>query len=182
MIHLVSSFRKHAQKYMIECKQTLIMVKFPKRIYTSEEVERARELIKKGHKHRLKIEGSPDFQQKVKEALDLIKTAQYYDFLCTYIKQIIEIDGFSQLRESEAVIWTNKYMVEDPIEGAGFLIQKAHQMKDYIDGKLYYDKAEINAVRKRIQFLQTLKNKSKNQTIKKKCEKSLKRWTETPFP
>jgi len=158
------------------------MVKFPKRVYTTEEVERARELIKKGHKHRLKIKGSPDFKQKVKEALDLIKTAQYYDFLRTYIKQVIEIDGFSQLRESEITIWANKYAVEDPIEGAGFLVQKAYQMKDYIEGKLYYDKGEINAVRKRIQFLEILRNKSKDQTVKRKCEESLKRWTETPFP
>jgi hypothetical protein len=157
-------------------------MEFPKRIYTTEEVERARELIKKGHKHRLKVKGNPDFKQKAKEALNLIRTAKYYDFLRTYIKQIIEIDGFSQLRESESVIWANKYTVEDPIEGAGFLIQKAHQMKDYIEGRLYYDKAEINAVRKRIQFLETLKDKSKNQTVKRKCEESLKHWTETPFP
>lgn len=158
------------------------MVKFPKRLYTIEEIKRARELIKKGHKHRLKIKGSPEFKQKVKETLRLIKIAQYYDFLRTYIKQIIEIDGFSQLRESESVIWANKYAVEDPIECAGFLVQKSHQMKDYIEGRLYYDKGEINAVRKRIQFLETLKNKSKNQTVKRRCEESLKRWTETPFP
>jgi len=157
-------------------------MEFPKRIYTTEEVERARELIKKGHKHHLKVKGSPEFKQKVKEALSLIKTAQYYDFFRTYIKQVIEINVFSQLRESESVIWTNKYAVEDPIECSSFLIQKAHQMKDYIEGRLYYDKGEINAVKKRIQFLETLKNKSKNQIIKKKCEESLKRWTETPFP
>jgi len=158
------------------------MVEFPKRVYTIEEVERARELIKKGHKHRLRIKGSPEFKQKVNEALDLIRTAQYHDFLRTYIKQVIEIEGVSQLRESEIAVWANKYAIEDPIEGAGFLIQKAQQMKDYIEGRLYYDKAEINAVRRRIQFLETLRNKSKNQAIKKKCEESLKRWTETPFP
>ena len=157
-------------------------MEFPKRIYTTEEIEKARELIKKGHKHHLKIKGSPEFKQKVKEALSLIKTAQYYDFFHTYIKQVIEINGFSQLRETESVIWANKYAVEDPIECSGFLIQKAHQMEDYIEGRLYYDKGEINAVKKRIQFRETLKNKSKNQIIKKKCEESLKRWTETPFP
>ncbi len=158
------------------------MVKFPKRVYTAEEIERARKLIKRGHKHRLKIKGSPDFKQKVKEALSLVKTAQHYDFFRTYIKQVIEINGFSQLRESEITIWANKYAVEDSIEGAGFLIQKAHQMKDYIEGRLYYDKGEINAVRRRIQFLEILRNKTKNQAMKKKCEESLKRWTETPFP
>jgi len=158
------------------------MAKFPERVYTIEEVERARELIEEGYKHRLRIKGSPQFKQKVKESLDLIKTAQHYDFLRTYIKQIIEIEGFSQLRESEVAVWANKYALEEPIEGAGFLIQKAHQMKDYIEGRLYYDKGEINAVRKRIRFLETLKKKSEDQTVKKKCEESLKRWTETPFP
>ena len=158
------------------------MAKFPKRVYTIEEVERVRGLIEEGYKHRLRIKGSLQFKQKVKEALSPIKTAQYYGFLRTYIKEIIEIDGFSQLRESEVAVWANRYAVEDPIEGAGFLIQKAHQMKDYIEGRLYYDKGEINAVRKRIRFLETLKDKSKNQTIKKKCDESLKRWTETPFP
>jgi len=148
------------------------MAKFPERDYTIEE----------GYKHRLRIKGSPQFKQKVKESLDLIKTAQHYDFLRTYIKQIIEIEGFSQLRESEVAVWANKYALEEPIEGAGFLIQKAHQMKDYIEGRLYYDKGEINAVRKRIRFLETLKKKSEDQTVKKKCEESLKRWTETPFP
>ena len=158
------------------------MIRFPERVYTIEEVERARGLIEEGYKHRLRIKGSPQFKQKVKESLDLIKTAQHYDFLRTYIKQIIEIEGFSQLRESEVAVWANKYALEEPIEGAGFLIQKAHQMKDYIEGRLYYDKGEINAVRKRIRFLETLKKKSEDQTVKKKCEESLKRWTETPFP
>ncbi|MDH5450720.1 MAG: hypothetical protein OEX77_07470 [Candidatus Bathyarchaeota archaeon] len=157
-------------------------MEFPKRVYTADEVETAKELIREGHKHRLKIKGKPEFKQRIKEALGLIKTAQFYDFLRTYIRQIIEIDGFSQLRETESVIWLSKYAVEDPIEGAGFLIQKAHQMKDYIEGRLYYDKGEVNAVKKRVQFLQHLKTRSKNPTLKRKCEDRLKRWTETPFP
>ena len=157
-------------------------MRFPKRVYTIKEVKRARELIAKGYKHRLKVVGSPDFKSKAKEALKLIRTAKYHDFLRTYIRQIREIDGLSQLREAEATIWANKYAVADPIEAAGFIIQKTQQMKDYIEGKLYYDKGEIKAVEKRKEFLETLKDKSKNQAVKKKCEENLKKWAEITFP
>jgi len=157
-------------------------MRFPKRVYTVEEVKKARELIAKGYKHRLKVVGSPDFRSKTREALKLIKTAQYYDFLRTYIRQIREIDGLSQLREAEAAIWANNYAVADPIEAAGFIIQKAQQMKDFIEGKLYYDKGEIKAVEKRIEFLETLRDRSKNQAVKEKCEENLKRWAELTFP
>jgi len=157
-------------------------MKFPERVYTVKEVKKARALIEKGHKHNLEVSGSPDFKRKVEEALELIKTAEYYDFLRTYIRQIREIGGLSQLREAEAAIWANKYAVADPIEAAGFIIQKAHQMKDFIEGKLYYDKGEIKAVEKRIEFLRTLRDRSKNQAVKKKCEENLKRWAELTFP
>ena len=155
---------------------------FPERVYTVDEVKKAREFIAKGYKHRLRVVGSPDFKNKTKEALKLIKTAKYYDFLRTYIRQIREIGGLSQLREAEVAIWANKYAVADPIEAAGFIIQKAQQMKDFIEGRLYYDKGEIRAVEKRIQFLETLRDRSKNQEVKKKCEEALKRWAELTFP
>ena len=157
-------------------------MRFPERVYTVKEVKKARELIEKGYKHRLKVVGSPDFRSKAKEALKLIRTAKYYDFLRTYIRQIREIDGLSQLREAEASIWANKYAIVDPVEAAGFVIQKAQQMKDFIEGRLYYDTAEIKAVEKRIEFLETLRNRSKNQAVKKKCEENLKKWAELTFP
>jgi len=157
-------------------------MKFPKRVYTAEEVKKAVYLIGKGYKHNLEVKGSPDFRNKVEEALKLIKTAEYYDFLRTYIRQIREIDGLSQLREAEAAIWANKYAVADPIEAAGFIIQKAQQMKDFIEGRLYYETAEVQAVEKRIEFLETLRDRSKDQAVKKKCEENLKRWTEITFP
>ena len=155
---------------------------FPERVYTVEEVKKARALVEKGYKHRLRVTGSPDFKRKVKEALKLIKTAKYYDFLRTYIRQIREIGGLSQLREEEVAIWANKYAVADPIEAAGFIIQKAQQMKDFMEGRLYYETGEVRAVKKRIEFLETLRDRSKNQAVKKKCEKNLKRWTELTFP
>ena len=157
-------------------------MKFPKRVYTVEEVKKARALIGKGYKHHLRVVGSPDFKRKAEEALKLIKTAKYYDFLRTYIRQIREIGGLSQLREAEVAIWTNKYAVADPIEAAGFIIQKTQQMKDFIEGRLYYETAEVRAVKKRIEFLETLRDRSKDQAVKKKCEEHLKRWAELMFP
>lgn len=155
---------------------------FPERVYTVKEVKKARKLIEKGHKHNLEVTGSQDFKHKAEEALELIKTAEYYDFLRTYIRQIREIDGLSQLREAEVAIWANKYAVAVPVEAAGFIVQKAQQMKDFIEGELYYDKGEIRAVEKRIEFLKALKNRSKDQNVKKECEKTLKRWAELIFP
>jgi len=156
-------------------------MRFPERVYTAEEVKKALELIGKGYKHNLEVNGSQDFRNKTEEALELIKTAEYYDFLRTYIRQIREIDGLSQLREAEAAIWANKYAVADPIEAAGFIIQKAQQMKDFIEGRLYYETAEVRAVKKRIEFLETLRDRSKDQAVKKECEENLKRWTEPTF-
>ena len=155
---------------------------FPERVYTVEEVKKARALLAKGYKHRLRVVGSQDFKRKVKKALKLIKVAKYYDFLRTYIRQIREIGGLSQLREAEVAIWANEYAVAEPIEAASFIIQKAQQMKDFIEGKLYYDKGETTAVEKRIEFLETLRDTSKNQALRKKCEENLKRWTELMFP
>jgi len=155
---------------------------FPERVYTVDEVQRARELVEKGYRHRLRVKGSQEFRWKVREALQLIKTAGYKDFFRTYIRQIVEIDGFSQLRTEEVAIWANKYTVAEPVDAASYFIQKAQQMKDYLEGRLYYDKGELNAIKKRIEFLEILEDKSRNQEIKQKCEELLKRWNETPFP
>jgi len=130
---------------------------FPERVYTVEEVQRAKGLIEKRYRHRLKVKGSQEFRQKVKEALELIKTADFKDFLRTYIRQIMEIDGFSQLRTEEVAIWANKYTVAEPVDAASYFVQKAQQMKDYLEGRLYYDKGELDAIKKRIQFIETLR-------------------------
>jgi len=155
---------------------------FPERVYTETEVKKARELIENGYKHDLKAEGSPEFVARVEEALKLIKAAGYYDFLRTYIRVIREIEGLSQLREQEAAIWFHVKALDDPVDDSGFMIQKAQQMKDFIEGRLYYETAEIRAVNKRIEFLEALKDKTDDQKIKSKCEQHLKRWREQPFP
>jgi hypothetical protein len=155
---------------------------FPERIYTKEEVNQARELINNGYKHETQIDGSNDFITKVGKALDLISSAGYCDFVQTYIRVIREISGLSQLREEDAAIWFNVKALDDPVDDAGFIIQKTQQMKDFIEGKLYYETAEIKAVNKRIEFVEALKNKTKDANIKKKCEENLIRWKEQPFP
>ncbi|MCK4953532.1 hypothetical protein KAS14_07090 [Candidatus Bathyarchaeota archaeon] len=133
-------------------------------------------------KHRLRVMGSSQFKDKVKEALKLIKTAKYYDFLRTNIKRIVEVGGLSQLREEEAFIWANKYTVADPIEAAGYFIQKTEQMKTYLEGKPYFGGiAEAKTTEKRIEFLQELKNKSRRKNVRERCEEALKRWDESKF-
>ena len=155
-------------------------MRFPERVYTTEEVKAARELIDKGYKHRLTIKGSISFKQKANQTLKLVKTAGYYEFLRTYIKQIIEIDGLTQLRETEAAIWANKFAVENPVDAASLFIQKTNQMKEYIEGELYYGgSAEKRSVEKRIEFLEKLKNKSAKKEVKEECKRLLKMWEDS---
>lgn len=151
-------------------------------MYTKGEVKEAERLVKKGYKHRLRVKGSPDFKRKVKAALKLVKTAGYYDFLRTYIKGVVEIDGFTQLRESEASIWANKYAVANLVDAASLFIQKANHMKEYLEGKLYYGgEAERRSVKERIKFLEALKKKSRKREVKEECERLLKSWSESVF-
>jgi hypothetical protein len=128
------------------------------------------------------VVGSPEFKQKVREALKLVKTAGYYGFLKTYIRGIIEIDGFTQLRESEAVIWANKYAVANPVDAASMFIQKANHMKDYLEGKIHYSwEEERRSVEKRIEFLKALKSKTRKREVKDECERLLASWSESVY-
>jgi hypothetical protein len=155
-------------------------MEFPQRVYTSEEVKTAKELIDQGYKHIIAVEGSPDFKNKVSLALEHIKTAGYNDFLTAYIGKIIEIDGITQLRETEAAIWANKFAVENAVDAASLFIQKAYHMKEYLEGELYYGgTAEKRSVAKRIEFLQVLKEKSSDSSIKEECEQLLQMWKES---
>ena len=152
---------------------------FPKRVYTQEEVDRARSLIQKGYKHALVIEGSPQFTEKMQRSIRLIKTAGYYDFLRTYLRNITEMEGFSQLRESDAALWANMLMLDDVVNAASYVVQKAQQMKDFLEGKLYYGTGEAAAIEKRLEFLRVLQTKSKSREVRKRCEALLKEWAET---
>ncbi|MEE8570144.1 MAG: hypothetical protein V3S97_03990 [Candidatus Bathyarchaeia archaeon] len=153
-------------------------MEFPRRIYTLKEFMQARECVEKGHKHRLVVSGSKGFKEKMKRIKSILHITDYSDFLRTYIRCIKEIEGIGQLRETEATIWLNRYLVENPVEGARFIVQKAHQMKDYLDGKQYYDKGEMAAVKKSIEFLKILESKRISEDLKQQCTDSLKQWTE----
>lgn len=156
------------------------MSEFPERIYTAEEVKKAKELIDKGYKHRLRVKGSQYFKQKTKLALELVKTAGYYEFLRTYMRNIVEIDGLTQLREADAAIWANKYAVENPVDAASLFVQKANHMKEYVESKLYYGSdAEKRSIEKRIAFLEDLKGRSKKKEVTEECERLLKLWSES---
>jgi hypothetical protein len=153
---------------------------FPERVYTAEEVKTATTLLDKGYKHNITIEGTPDFTNKVNSALEQIKTAGFYDFLQTYIRKIIEIDGITQLRETEVAIWASKFAVENSIDAASLIVQKAYQMKEYLEGKLYYGgNAEKRSVNKRIEFLQVLREKTKVDNVKEECERLLEMWKDS---
>lgn len=153
---------------------------FPKRVYTVNEVGKARKLVESGYKHRVAVKGNPDFKREAKEALQHIKTARLYDFFRTYIREIVEIKGFSQLRETEAAIWANSYLLRNSVEAAGFFVQKAFQMKEFLEGRLYYGgAAEARSVDKRIEFLNSLRKWSKNQAVKEKSEELLEMWAES---
>jgi hypothetical protein len=153
---------------------------FPERIYTTEEHKKAKELIGKGYKHRLSVEGSLDFRQRVYRVLELVKIADCYELLRTYIRKIIEIDGLTQLRETEAAIWANKFAVENPVDAASLFVQKTFHMKQYIDGELYYGGAsEKRSVEKRMEFLESLKNKSREKDVTEECERLLQMWKDS---
>ena len=150
---------------------------FPEKVFTGKEVKAAKALVDHGYKHNLIVDGKPEFTKKVKEALDLIRTAGYYEYLQTYIRGIMEIDGMTQLRQAEVAIWANKFAVDNPIDAASLFIQKAYHMQEYLEGKLYYGgAAEKRSIAKRIEFLQTLKDKSQDSGVKEECERLLELW------
>lgn len=152
-------------------------MKFPEKVYTTDEVEKAKKLIDEGYKHELKVEGTPEFKEKVNQSLDLLRTVGSYELLRTYIREITEIDGLTQLRETEAVIWANKFAVENPVDAASLFIQKVNHMKEYLEGKEYYGgQAEKRSVDKRIGFLEKLEKESKNKNVKDECKRLLQMW------
>jgi hypothetical protein len=153
---------------------------FPERVYTQAEVKKARELIEAGYKHRLTVLGSEHFKCRVRETLELVRVAGYYDFLRTFIRRIEEIDGLTQLRQADAALWANKYAVENPVDAASLFVQKANSMMEYIEGKLYYGgEAEKRSNEKRKEFLEVLESKSSDEKTIKECQRLLKMWKDS---
>lgn len=153
---------------------------FPDKVFTGKELKEAHALVEQGYKHQLNVDGKSEFTRKVKEALEYIKTAGYYDYLSTYIRTITEIDGMTQLRQSEVSIWANKFAVDNPIDAASLFIQKAFSMQEYLAGKLYYGgAAEKRSIAKRIEFLQALKDKTTDASVKEECDRLLGLWNDS---
>ena len=69
------------------------------------------------------------------------------------------------------------YMVKEAVEGARFIVQKAEQMRDYLSGEQYYERGELNAVKKSVEFLQTLMEKRIDKRLRNKCEETVRLWT-----
>jgi hypothetical protein len=70
--------------------------------------------------------------------------------------------------------------VENPVDSASLLIQKAYQMKEYLEGVVYYGgNAEKRSVGKRIEFLQTLWDRTVDRNVKEECERLLQLWKES---
>jgi hypothetical protein len=154
--------------------------KFPKRVYTEDEVKTAKTLIDNGYKHHVTVRGSTFFKQKVEKTIVLVKTAGYYDFFRTYIARVQEIDGVTQLRQSEASIWANDYAVENPVDAGSVFVQKASHMKEYLEGAMYYGgQAEKRSAEKRIEFLEALKKKSLEKEVVAECERLIKMWKDS---
>jgi len=155
---------------------------FPERVYTYGEVYRAKELIRRGHRHELHVSGSREFKKRILEALSLLREAGYYDFLRTYIWEIREIDGLSQLRECDSAIWANIYAVQNAVDAACFFVQKAWQMKNYIEGKMYYGhEGETFAAKKVMEFLKDLEEKSSSMKVKEECRERIRLRNENVF-
>ncbi len=155
-------------------------MEFPERVYTEEEHKQAKQMVDSGYKHKIVVSGEPSFLEKVNEALELSKTADSYEFIRTYIRQITEIDGITQLRETEVAIWANKFAVENVVDFASLLVQKAYHMKEYLEGEVYYGGAsEKRTVQKRIEFLETLKRKTGDSKVKEECDRLLEMWHES---
>jgi len=149
---------------------------FPEKLITEEEIRKARELIEAGYRHDIRVEGSEDFVRAVEEALELVREAgeTYWDMVRAYIRSIVEIEGFSQLRPDEACLWVSPETVENPVLAASFIVQKAFQMRNYIEGRPFYGhKCEMETTRARYDFVRALREKAKDERIRRLCDKVL---------
>ncbi len=142
-----------------------------------DEYRKAMVAIGKGHKHRLRIIGDAHFKDLVTRILDLVQVAGYEELLRTYIRQIRQIEGMSQLRETDASIWMNTVAAKDSVEGARFVVQKMFQMKAYMEGRVWYLLGESSAVKESLEFLRMLKERLKDPELRARCDRVIDAWT-----
>lgn len=175
----LASPERYRQTVSEELEDGTRLSEFPTRVYTAEERSVARRLIEGGFRHRLVVIGSPEFRLKVNEALEMLRVAGYIDFLSAYVEKIVRTEGISQLREEEAALWLGEKVVEDPLEAARFVVQKAEQMRCYLEGlETYLGTVERRSVMRSLEFLEFLRDKSGDEAVRNRCEELLKRWSE----
>ena len=70
--------------------------------------------------------------------------------------------------------------MENPVDAASLFVQKAFVMKEYLEGELYYGgAAEKRSIEKRLEYLRTLKEKTKDESVRTECERLLEMWRES---
>ena len=147
---------------------------FPERLMTREEIERALELIRAGYRHEIEVRGSEGFVRAVGEALRLVDLAGYGDDVRAYIRAVVEVEGFSQLRPEEATVWVNSQAARNPVLLASLLVQKALQMRFYLEGRPFYGHiCEIKTTQARYEFVRKLKEKCDDERVKRLCDEIL---------
>ncbi|HDI01959.1 MAG TPA: hypothetical protein ENF78_05990 [Candidatus Bathyarchaeota archaeon] len=147
---------------------------FPKRLMTKEEIDRALELIRAGYRHQVEIKGSEDFVKAVREALRLVDLAGYGDEVRAYIRAVVEVEGFSQLRPEEATLWVSSGAIGNTVLLASLIVQKALQMKFYLEGKPFYGHiCELKTTQAKYEFIRKLREKCEDEDIKKVCDEIL---------
>jgi hypothetical protein len=150
---------------------------FPKRIYTLEEVAQARKAVADGYQHTLTVSGDSEFKERVSKILHFIDLAGYTPLLRSYVREIRQIQGISQLRETDASIWLNQTVANDAIEAARFVVQKTLQMQAYVEGRPWYILGELPAVRGSVEFLKNLREHLVNPETRARCDNAIDEWT-----
>ena len=147
---------------------------FPERLLTEEEIRKALELIRSGYRHDITIKGSREFVRAVREALRLVNLAGQGDLVRAYIRSVVEVEGFCQLRTEEASIWMNLEALKNPVLAASLIYQKALQMKRYLEGQPYYGpRCDIELSKARYDFVRTLRERCDDEAIKRLCDEVL---------
>jgi len=147
---------------------------FPERLLTEEEIRRALELIRSGHRHDIAIRGSEEFVEAARRALELVELAGQGDLVRAYIRSLVEVEGFCQLRTEEASIWMNIEALRNPVLAASFIYQKALQMKRYLEGQPYYGpKCDLELSRARYEFVRALRERCEDEDVRELCDEIL---------
>lgn len=153
-------------------------MEFPDILLSQEERLAAKTLIDGGYRHEVEVSGRPDFRLKVAEAFKVLRSAGYHDFFRSYIRRVVEVEGLSQLREPEATMWVNELKVAEPVEAARFFVQKAEQMRSYLEGlETYLGVIERRSVMKSLEFLRALLGRVGDEGLKARCRELLEEWT-----